>query len=245
MTSPAPACSSTAPPSISKWRRPWQLRRCSSRWLRNPAEIFPQLRLPRPALPPPVTTPDGIGADHIVQYAYNSQTERLAIVIHGDSAYGSQYRQFGQSYVPNSNLPASKGSTYLPYITYEWGPYRDTLKSITQAVGGQRTSLWPEVKYGDVRNPLDAVNNIGQRRKATYSGSIYGGSNSPQPNTVDCTYNDNGEVQTETRTGSQSNVLAERGFFKFVRGSGLASRSWSGPRRGHGERSRWNHAEAG
>jgi hypothetical protein len=160
-----------------------------------------------------VTTPDGIGADHVVQYAYNSQTGRLSSVTHGDPAYGSQYRQFGQSYVPNSHLPATKGSTYLPQTTYEWDPYRDTLKSITQAVGGQGTNVWAKVEYGDVGNPLDAVNNIGQRRKATYSGSIYTGSNAPQPNTADYTYNDNGEVEGETRTGSQSNVIAERGFF--------------------------------
>jgi RHS repeat-associated protein len=150
--------------------------------------------------------------DHIVRYDYDSQTGRLQIVTHGDGAYGIPARGFTRTYVPNSNLPASVSSVYLPTTTYQWEPYRDALKSVTHTTG-DGTQTWLKVEYGNVGAANSAINDIGQRERATYSGAIYHTVNpAPSPGHSIFAYNANGEVVADQRKDATGTAIAGRSY---------------------------------
>jgi RHS repeat-associated protein len=100
----------------------------------------------------------------------------------------------------------------VPTTTYQWEPYRDALKSVTHTTG-DATQTWLKVEYGNVGAANSAINDIGQRERATYSGAIYHTVNpAPSPGHSIFAYNANGEVVADQRKDATGTAIAGRSY---------------------------------
>jgi RHS repeat-associated protein len=148
---------------------------------------------------PRTSSPDGTLTDHAVQYGFDPQTGRLKNIIHGDTDFGIPERAFVQSYLAHSHLPDTLTAP-LHQTVRTWEANRDALKSIRSTTPGAGGTNFLTAAYGDANF---AVNGIGQRTSADYSGEIYQSLYSSQENYTAAGaytygYNANGELVSQT-----------------------------------------------